>query len=276
MEFKASSVELATKKGLAELGLTEDQVTIEVLSSGGIFSKAIVRITPKEGQQLPTETPVEDKNIASPVEEEKTEESNDELVKDNKEETKQEREARFKLMHTLCDKGREFLTEIIKLSNADCTLEAKVREEEVCFYIGGSDAKTFIGYKGETLEAVQTLVTNVLNKGETEHIRIVVDADFYRERRKRTLIGLAKKLARQANDQHREISLEPMNSYERRIIHSALQDSMEATTRSEGEGRERHVIIVPKSGLMSYGNSSNFRKNGPAKTKSFGYNKRQF
>ena len=68
-----------------------------------------------------------------------------------------------------------------------------------------------------------------------------------------------------------------MNSYERRIIHSALTGSDDATTRSDGEGKYRHVVIVPKSGTMSYGNaSSDFRRKGPQKTKSFGYNKKRF
>lgn len=270
-EFKASNPETATRNGLAELGLTEEEVEIEVLSNGGIFSRAVVRITPKtKEEEIKAEEPVlseEEREVPAKTESEAPEAN----------ETAEDREEKFRKMKEMRDEGKEYLSKIALLTGANVTVEGKVREDEVCLYIGGEDAGNFIGYKGETLEAVQTLVSYYLNKGETERVRIVVDADFYRERRKKTLTALARKLAKQAYNQHREISLEPMNSYERRIIHAALASSDEATTRSDGEGRARHIVIVPKNGTMSYGNaSSDFRRKGPVKTKSFGYNKRRF
>ncbi len=272
-EFKASTADNAIRNGLAELGLTEEEVDIEVVSNGGIFSRAVVRISPKivEEQVVSTET-------ADTAEEtEETDEREEIKTEEKPVLTEEEREERFRKNKELREKGKEFIAEIARLTGANVTIEGKVREDEVCLYIGGDDAKNFIGYKGETLEAMQTLVSHFLNKDETgERTRIVLDADFYRERRKKTLTALAKKLARQAYNQHREISLEPMNSYERRIIHAALTNSDEASTRSDGEGKARHIVIVPKSAMMSYGNSSDFRKKGPQKTKSFGYNKRRF
>lgn len=272
-EFKASSSELAIKNGLAELGLTEDEVEIEVVKQGGIFAKAVVHITPKTIEEEIVEEKVEI------VEETtfETEEGEEKEEKAEKKETDEEREERFRIMKEMRAAGKEFLFGLAEKMGADITIDGKVREDEVCFYIGGADAKTFIGYKGETLEAVQTVVGQYLNKDKEERVRVIVDADFYRERRRKTLTALAKKLAQQAYNQHREISLEPMNSYERRIIHAALSGSTEATTRSDGEGKGRHVVIVPLNGTMSYGNaSSTFRKKGPTKTKSFGYNKRRF
>lgn len=272
-EFKASTADNAIRNGLAELGLTEEEVDIEVVSNGGIFSRAVVRISPKivEEQVASTET------ADTPEETEETDEREEIKTEEKPVLTEEEREERFRKNKELREKGKEFIAEIARLTGANVTIEGKVREDEVCLYIGGDDAKNFIGYKGETLEAMQTLVSHFLNKDETgERTRIVLDADFYRERRKKTLTALAKKLARQAYNQHREISLEPMNSYERRIIHAALTNSDEASTRSDGEGKARHIVIVPKSAMMSYGNSSDFRKKGPQKTKSFGYNKRRF
>ena len=272
-EFKASTADNAIRNGLAELGLTEEEVDIEVVSNGGIFSRAVVRISPKivEEQVASTET------TDTPEETEETDEREEIKTEEKPVLTEEEREERFRKNKELREKGKEFIAEIARLTGANVTIEGKVREDEVCLYIGGDDAKNFIGYKGETLEAMQTLVSHFLNKDETgERTRIVLDADFYRERRKKTLTALAKKLARQAYNQHREISLEPMNSYERRIIHAALTNSDEASTRSDGEGKARHIVIVPKSAMMSYGNSSDFRKKGPQKTKSFGYNKRRF
>lgn len=283
-EFKASTIELATKNGLEEMGLTEEEAEIEVLARGGIFSKAIVRITPKEKEQmdetLSESEEVEEINSAVSEELTETAEAEKSLSEDKKEEseenveTPEEREARFEAMKSFREPGKTFISDVANLVGANITVECKIKEDEVCFYIGGEDARTFIGYKGETLEATQTLLGQYLNAGRENRIRVIVDADFYRERRKRTLIALAKKLAKQAYNQHREIALEPMNSYERRIIHSALQNSYDATTRSDGEGKARHIVIVPKSGLMTYGNSSDFKKKGPSRTRSFGYKKR--
>ena len=278
-EFKASSSELAIKNGLAELGLTEDEVEIEVVKQGGIFAKAVVHITPKQGVVADgaEEETVEEVTVEETVEITESSVEADEEEKEEKKETDEEREERFRIMKEMRTVGKEFLFGLAEKMSADITIDGKIREDELCFYIGGADAKLFIGYKGETLEAVQTVVSHYLNKDKEDRVRIVVDADFYRERRRKTLTSLAKKLAQQAYNQHREISLEPMNSYERRIIHSALASSTEATTRSDGEGRARHVVIVPLNGTMSYGNaSSSFRKKGPTKTKSFGYNKRKF
>ena len=290
-EFKASTVELATKNGLEEMGLSAEEAEIEVLARGGIFSKAIVKITPKAKEAIDddsaekedaeeSETAVSEE-IAENTEAENTEEDkslNEDTKSESEEtsETPEEREARFQAMKSFREPGKTFISEVANLMGANITVECKIKEDEVCFYIGGEDARMFIGYKGETLEATQTLLGQYLNSGRENRIRVIVDADFYRERRKRTLVALAKKLAKQAYNQHREIALEPMNSYERRIIHSALQNSYDATTRSDGEGKARHVVIVPKSGLMTYGNSSDFKKKGPTKTKSFGYNKKRF
>ena len=275
-EYKASSAEIAIKNGLTELGLTEEDVTIEVVKQGGIFAKAVVRITPKQAVEAEEAEEVKEETVEATAEEE-TPIAEEGEEKTERKETSDEREARFAMMKEMRANGKQFLFGMAEKMGVDITVDGKVREEEICFYIGGADAKAFIGYKGETLEAVQTVVSQYLNQDKEERVRVIVDADFYRERRRKTLTALAKRLAQQAFDQHREISLEPMNSYERRIIHSALANSTEATTRSDGEGKARHIVIVPLNGTMSYGNaSSSFRKKGPTKTKSFGYNKRRF
>lgn len=298
-EYKGSSVEQAKKKGLAELGLTEDDVTVEVISQGGLFSKATVKITIKdeEEDELPptyeelarkgemfknydaykayaAEHGLEE-TASDEAEEEETPVKEKEQVRDEK--ADREPDELYEVKKEMLEKGKAFVAETARLMGLNVTIDGKVRREEVCVYVSGNDARGLIGRKGETLEAMQSLANAYLNKDREEWVRVIVDADFYRERRKKTLTALAKKLAKQAFDQHREIALEPMNSYERRILHAALANSNEATTRSDGEGRDRHVVIVPKNGVMSYGNtSSQFRKKGPSKTKSYGYNKRRF
>lgn len=172
----------------------------------------------------------------------------------------------------------EYLEGMLLRMNLKVKIKEKIKDEEICYYIGGENASGAIGHRGDTLDAIQYLMSQFVNKDRSsdERIRVTVDADFYREKRKRTLISLAKRLARDAYRNRKEIALEPMNSYERRIIHFALQNSEEATTRSEGEGKDRYVIITPKLEEMTYGESSSFKKNGPSKTRSFGYNKRKF
>lgn len=296
-EFKGASVEQAKKRGLAELGVDEEDVTVEVVSKGGIFAKATVKITVKEKEE--TEAEAEEEELPPTYEElarkgemfknyddYKTFASERGIDDEEQEEKKPQRRERvreeeldelYEVKKEMLEKGLVFVETTAKMMGLNVTVEGKVRREEVCIYVAGDDAKGVIGRKGETLEALQSLTSAYLNKDREERIRVIVDADFYRERRKKTLTALAKKLAKQAFDQHKEIALEPMNSYERRILHAALANSNEATTRSDGEGKDRHVVIVPKNGVMSYGNtSSQFRKKGPSKTKSYGYNKRKF
>ena len=272
LEIKASTVDAAIEKGLDKLNLTRDEVEIEVLNEGlGLFGKATVRITPKD------EEVVEEVEIVEEVVEEEPEES--EEKKEYRPRERRDRKPRPEKKDFFPEEkeiGKAYIAEIAKYFSDGMRIDAKSTEDEICFFISGENASMFIGHRGETLDAIQTLAGQVINKNREEknHVRVTVDADFYRERRKRTLTALAKKLAKDAYENKREISLEPMNSYERRIIHSALQNSDLATTRSEGEGKDRHVVVVPKCEVMSYGNvSAEFRKKGPKKTKTYGQKK---
>lgn len=255
-EFKGASVDSAIENGLKKLGLSKEDVEIEVVSEEGIFSKAVVKITPlnEDAEVSFDETTEEEKNGNDRRRHNRSRERVDYFTEEK-------------------EQGKEYLKVIASYFTDKARIDAKSFPDEICFYIGGEDAKLFIGHRGETLDAIQCIINQIINKDreEGEHVRVTVDADFYRERRKRTLTALAKKLAVQSYEERREIPLEPMNSYERRIIHSALQNSSEATTRSEGEGKDRHVVIVPKRELMTYGNvSSQFRKKGPGRTKTYG------
>ena len=272
-EFRAATVESAIEKGLKKLNLNEEDAVIEIVSEGGgLFNKAVVKIAAKDDEVVVEETveiEEEEEEIAPETEEKK--EYRPRERRDRK--PRPERKDYFPEEKAI---GKEYLAEIAKYFSDGMRIDAKATEDEICFYISGDNANKFIGHRGETLDAIQTLVGQVVNKSreEKDHVRVTVDADFYRERRKRTLTALAKKLARDAYENKQEISLEPMNSYERRIIHSALQNSDLATTRSEGEGKDRHVVVVPKCEVMSYGNvSAEFKKKGPKKTKTYGQKK---
>lgn len=283
--FKASSVELATKAGLEQLNLKEEDAVVEVISAGGIFSKAQVKISAKEKVKEEEEEieEIEQDEVSAPKEsfKESFKESYEKKERrDNYErKDKYERKESYERVDSKEKKeGKEFLEGILSYMPAQARVDAKQFKDELCFYIGGSEASYFIGHRGETLDSIQYLVSQFINKDKSSQdmLRVTVDADFYRERRKKTLTALATKLGKNALAGKKEIALEPMNSYERRIIHFALQDSEDCTTRSEGEGKDRHVVIVPKCEIISYGMASDFRKKGPAKTKSYGYNGRKF
>ena len=110
----------------------------------------------------------------------------------------------------------------------------------------GEDMGMLIGKRGQTLDSLQYLVSLVANKETEEYIRVKVDTENYRERRKATLENLAKNMAHKVKRIRRSVSLEPMNPYERRIIHAALQDDKYVTTHSEGDEPYRRVVIAPK------------------------------
>ena len=271
-EFRAATVESAIEKGLKKLNLDKEDAVIEIVSEGGgLFNKAVVKIAAKDDEVIVEETvEIEEETEVAPETEEK---------KEYRQRERRDRKPRPERKDYFAEEkaiGKEYLVEIAKYFSDGMRIDAKATEDEICFYISGENANKFIGHRGETLDAIQTLVGQVVNKSreEKDHVRVTVDADFYRERRKRTLTALAKKLARDAYENKQEISLEPMNSYERRIIHSALQNNDLATTRSEGEGKDRHVVVVPKCEVMSYGNvSAEFKKKGPKKTKTYGQKK---
>lgn len=112
--------------------------------------------------------------------------------------------------------------------------------------IAGDDSGVAIGYRGEALDAFQYLALTFLNEQKCDFKKVVVDCENYREKRKETLTALALRLAEKSVRLQRKIALEPMNPFERRIIHSALADSEIATTESEGEEPARYIVIIPK------------------------------
>ena len=289
-EFKGKTVEAAIDIGLQELDLDLGDVEVKVVNEGGFLKKAVVKLIPIHQTEEEEEEKeiVKEKEVEQAVEEneenDETEEKeeperpasdrrrNNDRRRDGRREDRRPRERKEYFVEERAV-GKAYLEEIAKYFTKNARIDTKATEDEICFYIGGEDSKKFIGHRGETLDAIQTLVSQVVNdsREEKEHIRVTVDADFYRERRKRTLTALAKRVALDAYQNKAEIDLEPMNSYERRIIHGALQNSEYATTRSEGEGKDRHVVIVPKCEVISYGNvSADFKKKGPKKTKTYG------
>ena len=203
----------------------------------------------------------------------------------------------------------EFIRGVIKRMELDCEVELKVTEDGFLYEISGADVAHIIGYRGDVLDSLQYLALLVANTVEGFDGRIIVDGENYREKRVQILTKLARRLAFKAAKTGEEIKLEPMNPFERRVIHSALSDDKFVSTHSEGEEPYRYVVIVPDKHpkrerrgrdnrerrerpqpVVSESNikyhtdidmydaetSRNFKKKGFGKTKSYGVSKRRF
>ena len=146
------------------------------------------------------------------------------------------------------EKAVEFLSSVFEGMQLPVVISTSYdeNEKELSVELSGDDMGVLIGKRGQTLDALQYLTSQVVNKNREDYVRVKVDTENYRERRKETLETLAKNIAYKVKRTRRPVALEPMNPYERRIIHSALQNEKEVTTRSEGEEPYRHVVICLK------------------------------
>ena len=155
-------------------------------------------------------------------------------------------QARIKL--TVEDKAVGFLNEVFAAMKLNVVIEAVSNEldKQLDINLNGDEMGILIGKRGQTLDSLQYLVSLVVNKEAEEYIRVKVDTENYRKRRRETLENLAKNIAYKVKRSRRPVALEPMNPYERRIIHSALQNDKYVTTHSEGEEPYRHVVVTLK------------------------------
>ena len=257
-----TSIDEAVGLALIDLKLTRDDVDVIVLeepSKGffGIGSKlAKVRVVPKKVEEeiIPEPEPV----IEEPVVEEVKEEVSEEIVKEprkndnRKKRDKKRKEKRKPIIPREPEENMvdlenhaaiEFLTEITEKMGLELDITAKSGEESLYVDIKGKDSGTVIGKRGQTLDAIQYLTSLVVNKDEEKYTRVVVDAENYREKRERTLEQLANRLADKVVRTKKPVRLEPMNPYERKVIHATLQSNPNVTTKSEGEEPYRRVII---------------------------------
>lgn len=219
-EFTAKTVDEAVEKGLKELGLTKETAEIRVLEEGKkkLFGsvKARVEIAAKETAES-VETPV-----AAPVEETESGKTDGERTV-------------------------AFLEGLFELLQVTATTELVAEGEKIEINVTAANTNSVIGKKGAMLDAIQTLASAVGNTGREEYKRVVVDCDNYRESREHTLTRLAENLAQKAIRLGKKIMLEPMNPYERRIIHAALSEREGVKTESEGKELNRYVVIVPEN-----------------------------
>ena len=278
-------VDTAVELALKELKLTRDEVEVEVLeesSNGflGIGSKlAKVRVTPlketgstKEkatlddidailaslpenmSKELPDEVRAEyDKYEQEEFEDARARER--ELAKSRKHENNRKYE--LSLEDTMLYEVKtldpveghpieKFLTDIAEQMGIDLSFTVKANEQLVFVEIEGKDTGTIIGKRGATLDAVQCLCSYVINKDTDNYVRVILDAENYRAKREQTLVNLANRLAGKVEKTRHSVTLEPMNPYERKVIHCTLQSHPRVQTRSEGKDPYRKVVIEMK------------------------------
>ncbi len=142
----------------------------------------------------------------------------------------------------------DFLEPILQYMDIEAEIEIEQSEEEISVNLTGENIGLIIGKRGETLDALQYLLSLVINKNLDSYVRVILDASNYRKKRKETLVRLAKRVADKVARTRRNLTLEPMNSYERRIIHSTLQNHNYVVTESIGEEPNRKVVIRYKQG----------------------------
>lgn len=175
------------------------------------------------------------------------------------------------------EKAEEFLAKVFDAMQLQVNVEITEDAEEKVMNIelSGEDMGVLIGKRGQTLDSVQYLVSLVVNKDEEEYTRVKVDTENYRQRRKDTLENLAKNISFKVKRTGKTVTLEPMNPYERRVIHSALQGDRYVETHSEGEEPFRRVVVTLKEGVRvrenqnnrhrRYGNHKNYNRNNSKK-----------
>lgn len=202
IETQGKTADQAIEIGLYKLGVTRDDVQIEILEQAGLFNKARVRLT-----------------INTTSEEEQ--------------------------------KVKELVEKIISLMGLDLDTYVEERENDFLVNITGQDTALFIGKRGDSIEEFQTIVNNIYNKNKLrdEMKKITVDSNNYIVKREQTLTNLAKRTAGKVIRDQKDFKFEAMNSYERRIIHSALAGHDKVITESYGKEPNRYVMVKLKSNI---------------------------
>ena len=141
---------------------------------------------------------------------------------------------------------REFLGKVFDAMELEVEIQITNSENNYSVELKGDEMGVLIGKRGQTLDSLQYLTNLAVNKNSDEYVKVKIDTEDYRKRRKETLENLAKNIAYKVKRTKRPVSLEPMNPFERRVIHSALQNDKFVTTHSEGEEPYRHVVVTLK------------------------------
>lgn len=238
-----------------EAALKADQEMEKILDR--VKEKSEKPVTPAEKKEEKKERPGKkekpqaEKPKKAPVKEAVQAEKKPEPVKEEKPEApkkaaKEEKTEPVRPVNT--DEVKDFLEKVFAAMDmkVQITITQKPEEHEVSIDLEGDDMGVLIGKRGQTLDSLQYLTSLVVNKGSDDYIRVKVDTENYRERRRATLENLARNIAQKVKRTRKPVSLEPMNPYERRVIHSTLQNDRFVETHSEGVEPYRHIVVTLK------------------------------
>ena len=258
IEATGKTIEDAVRSGLVRLGLMEEEVTIEVLAepkSGflGFGSKpAKVRLTEKARKNAPIYDIEEEERKAAPPAESKaaeaapaedvTAEVPEEPVEEPAAVEAEPAEETFTAEEAAA-KAKAFLQDVLRNMGIEVMIEKMIKSDKIILHLHGKNLGILIGKHGQTLDALQYLTNLTTNQGEETRHFIMLDVENYRQRREETLKQLAVRLAGRVKRSGEKVVLEPMNGYERKIIHVALQNEAHVRTESEGQDPYRHVVI---------------------------------
>ena len=246
-EFSAKNVDDAITEACETLMVTSDRLDYEVISNGssgflGIASKpAVIKARIKEENAEPVQ-----EEVPAPKE------VKNEVKKETKEVVKEDKKEEVKKSDVngdeLIAKANAFLKEVFDAMKMEVKVDTKFNASEniLDVELSGAEMGVLIGKRGQTLDSLQYLISLVVNRDVQDYIHVKVDTENYRERRKATLENLAKNISIKVKKTRQSVALEPMNPYERRIIHSALQNDRYVTTHSEGDEPFRRVVVTLK------------------------------
>lgn len=264
IRVSAKTLDDAITEALIQLGVTSDRLEYEVIEKGsagflGIGMKqAVIEAWKKEEKQEPSiedilkeeQKPEEKEEKVQPKKEKKKQEVRETVKEEVKtEETVPEKEKQelAKVEDQTIAAVEQFIKDTLKAMEMEVEITSSIDEDgALCIDMKGDHMGILIGKRGQTLDSLQYLANRVANKHQDGYVRVKLDTENYRARREETLRHLAKNIAHKVKRNRRPVALEPMNPYERRIIHSALQSDPYVTTHSEGEEPYRKVVVTLK------------------------------
>ena len=242
------TVEEAITEACIQLGLASTDVEVEVIEKGsagflGIGAKqAVIKAWKKVEKK---EVKKESKKVVEEPKQEEVKEEVTSVVEESNEEVVETEEKLAEVEPQTKEACEKFLTDVLKTMGMEVTLTSEIDEDgSLSINMEGENMGILIGKRGQTLDSLQYLTNRVANKMQDGYVRVKLDTENYRQRRKETLENLAKNIAHKVKRTKKAVSLEPMNPYERRIIHSALQGDKYVSTHSEGEEPYRRVVVT--------------------------------
>lgn len=251
IEATGRTEDAAVQNALAQLGLDRDSVSVEILerARSGFFgiggSPAKVKVTYEVPDEAPA--PQQEETLSAPQKEKAPKEEPKQTVTPAQASPVEEKAVDYEA------RIRAFLTGLLEQMGVEATITVGPRTENgIPVTLDGPKLGAVIGHRGETLDAIQQLTNYTVNRGRTHRVRIHIDAENYRAKREESLRRLASKVAAKVVKYRRNITLEPMNAYERHVIHETLQDYPDVITYSTGTEPNRRTVVAYSRGKHAY------------------------